>query len=150
LAEKEWKSVFRQMVAAGLLKVDIEGKGGFQLTPKSRPILKGEQKFLVRRDPVSDTKKISSSRKDHQDDSPLTPESEQLWENLRTLRLEVAREQNIPAYVIFHDSTLKEMVRKLPRSLGEMRQIAGIGERKLDLYGERFLAVIREYVQEQN
>ncbi len=55
LAEKEWKSVFRQMVAAGLLKVDIEGKGGFQLTPKSRPILKGEQKFLVRRDPVSDT-----------------------------------------------------------------------------------------------
>jgi ATP-dependent DNA helicase RecQ len=150
LAEKEWKSVFRQMVAAGLLKVDIEGKGGFQLTPKSRPILKGEQKFLVRRDPVSDTNKKSSSLKDHQDDSPLTPESEQLWEKLRTLRLEVAREQNIPAYVIFHDSTLKEMVRKLPRSLGEMRQIAGIGERKLDLYGERFLAVIRAYVQDQN
>jgi ATP-dependent DNA helicase RecQ len=150
LAEKEWKSVFRQMVASGLLTVDIEGKGGFQLTPKSRPILKGEQKFLVRRDTVSDTKKISSSRKDHQDDSPLTPESEQLWEKLRTLRLELAREQNIPAFVIFHDSTLKDMVNCLPRSLQAMRQISGIGERKLELYGERFLACIVEHLEKQD
>ena len=149
LSEKEWKSVFRQMVASGLLKVDIEGKGGFQLTPKSRPIIKGEQKFLVRRDPVSDTKKVSSSRNDHRDDLPLTPESEQLWEKLRALRLELAREQNIPAFVIFHDSTLKELVRNLPRSLGEMRQIPGIGERKLDLYGDRFLTVILEFLKEQ-
>ena len=142
LSEKEWKSVFRQMVASGLLKVDIEGKGGFQLTPKSRPIIKGEQKFLVRRDPVSDNKKVSSSRNDHRDDLPLTPESEQLWEKLRALRLELAREQNIPAFVIFHDSTLKEMVKFLPRSFKEMRQISGIGQRKLDLYGEQFLACI--------
>ena len=149
LSEKEWKSVFRQMVASGLLKVDIEGKGGFQLTPKSRPIIKGEQKFLVRRDPVSDNKKVSSSRNDHRDDLQLTPESEQLWEKLRALRLELAREQNIPAFVIFHDSTLKDLVRNLPRSLGEMRQISGIGERKLDLYGDRFLTVILEFLKEQ-
>jgi ATP-dependent DNA helicase RecQ len=149
LSEKEWKSVFRQMVASGLLKVDIEGKGGFQLTPKSRPIIKGEQKFLIRRDPVSNTKKVSSRRNDHRDDLPLTPESEQLWEKLRALRLELAREQNIPAFVIFHDSTLKDMVRNLPRSLGEMRQIPGIGERKLDLYGDRFLTIILEFLKEQ-
>ena len=149
LSEKEWKSVFRQMVASGLLKVDIEGKGGFQLTPKSRPIIKGEQKFQIRRDPVSDTKKVSSGRNDHRDDLQLTPESEQLWEKLRALRLELAREQNIPAFVIFHDSTLKDLVRNLPRSLGEMRQISGIGERKLDLYGDRFLTVILEFLKEQ-
>ena len=125
LSEKEWKSVFRQMVASGLLKVDIEGKGGFQLTPKSRPIIKGEQKFLVRRDPVSDTKKVSSSRKDHRDDLPLTPESEQLWEKVRALRLELAREQNIPAFVIFHDSTVKELVETCPAALGRCGRFPG-------------------------
>ena len=150
LSEKEWKSVFRQLVASGLLKVDIEGKGGFQLTPKSRPIIKGEQKFKVRRDPVSVTKKSSSSRKNPPDVLPLAPQAMQLWEKLRTLRLELAREHNIPAYVIFHDSTLKEMVNSLPRTLQEMRQIPGIGRRKLDLYGARFLALIQEHVNGNN
>jgi ATP-dependent DNA helicase RecQ len=150
LSDPEWKSVFRQLVAAGHLKVDIEGKGGFQLTPKSRPIIKGEEKFFVRRDPIAVIRKISSNHKDQPDEAPLSPQSLELWEKLRTLRLELAREQNIPAYVIFHDSTLKDLARKLPCSLGEMRQIAGIGQRKLDLYGERFLAVIQEFLREQS
>ena len=144
LSEKEWKSVFRQMVASGLLKVDIEGKGGFQLTPKSRPIIKGEQKFLVRRDPVSVSKKIPAERKSDQADLPLDARSRELWEKLRALRLELAREQNLPAFVIFHDSTLRDMVKCQPQTLQEMRQIPGIGQKKLELYGERFLAVIRE------
>jgi ATP-dependent DNA helicase RecQ len=148
LSESEWKSVFRQMVAADLLKVDIEGKGGFQLTPKSRPIIKGEEKFLVRRDQIAVTSKMTSRQKDLPDEAPLSPQSQELWEKLRTLRLELAREQNIPAYVIFHDSTLKDIARNLPRSLGEMRQIFGIGQRKLDLYGERVLAVIQEFLIE--
>ncbi len=145
LSEKEWKSVFRQMVAAGLLKVDIEGKGGFQLTPKSRPILKGEQKFEVRQDPVSVPKKIPAPNEDDKADLPLNAKSRELWEKLRTLRLELAQEQSIPAFVIFHDSTLRDMVSRLPQSLKEMRQISGIGQRKLELYGERFLSLIREY-----
>jgi ATP-dependent DNA helicase RecQ len=149
LSEKEWKSVFRQMVASGLLKVDIEGKGGFQLTPKSRPIIKGEQNFLVRRDPVPDFKKVPSGRKDPQNDPPFTPQSKQLWENLRALRLELAQEQNIPAFVIFHDSTLKEMVRSLPRTLQQMRQVSGIGQKKLELYGEQFLACILEHLEKE-
>ena len=146
LSEKEWKSVFRQMVASGLLKVDIEGKGGFQLTPKSRPIIKGEQKFLVRRDPVSVTKKITAERKFDQADLPLDAKSRELWEKLRALRLELAREQNIPAFVIFHDSTLRDMVKCQPQTLQEMRQISGIGQRKLELYGEKFLACILEHL----
>ena len=144
LSEKEWKSVFRQMVASGLLKVDIEGKGGFQLTPKSRPIIKGEQKFLVRRDSVVVTKKMTDSQKEQPDQEPLGPQDQELWEKLRTLRLELAREQNLPAYVIFHDSTLRDMVKYQPQTLQEMRQISGIGQRKLELYGQQFLAVIRE------
>jgi ATP-dependent DNA helicase RecQ len=149
LSESEWKSVFRQMVAADLLKVDIEGKGGFQLTPKSRPIIKGEEKFLVRRDQIAVTPKLTSRQKDLPDEAPLSPQSQELWEKLRTLRLELAREQNIPAYVIFHDSTLKDIARNLPRSLGEMRQIFGIGQRKLELYGEQFLASILEYLKKK-
>jgi ATP-dependent DNA helicase RecQ len=144
LSEKEWKSVFRQMVASGLLKVDIEGKGGFQLTPKSRPIIKGEQKFLVRRDPVVVTKKMTDIQKEQPDQEPLGPQDQELWEKLRTLRLELAREQNLPAYVIFHDSTLRDMVKFQPQTLQEMRQISGIGQRKLELYGQQFLAVMRE------
>jgi ATP-dependent DNA helicase RecQ len=66
------------------------------------------------------------------------------------MRLELAKEQNLPAFVIFHDSTLKEMVRSLPRSLKEMQQISGIGQRKLELYGERFLTLIRAYKDNPN
>ncbi len=150
LAEKEWKSVFRQLVAAGLLSVDIEGKGGFRLTPKSRTILKGNQKFQVRQDPVSVHLKASASVKSDRADLPLDVASLDLWEKLRTLRLELAREQNIPAFVIFHDSTLKEMVKCLPQTLQEMRQISGIGQRKLELYGERFLTLIRVYMENPN
>ena len=149
LSEKEWKSVFRQMVASGLLRVDIEGKGGFQLTPKSRPIIKGEQKFLVRRDPVSVAKKITAERKSDQADLPLDPRSRELWEKLRALRLELAREQNLPAFVIFHDSTLRDMVKCQPQTLQEMRQISGIGQRKLELYGKQFLACILELLEKQ-
>jgi ATP-dependent DNA helicase RecQ len=104
---------------------------------------------LVRRDPIPDFKKVPSGRKDPQNDPPFTPQSKQLWENLRALRLELAQEQNIPAFVIFHDSTLKEMVRSLPRTLQQMRQVSGIGQKKLELYGEQFLACILEHLEKE-
>ena len=72
------------------------------------------------------------------------------WEKLRTKRLELARQQNIPAYVIFHDSTLKEMVRRLPRDLEEMALISGIGQRKLELYGGHFLTCILEHLEKHS
>jgi len=148
LTEKEWKSIFRQLVAAGLLKVDIEGKGGLQLTGKSRPIIKGQETFKARRDPVVIPQKSSISKKLPAADLPLDAISLELWEKLRAKRLELAQEQNIPAFVIFHDSTLKEMVKSLPRSFIEMRKISGIGQRKLDLYGEQFLACILKHLKE--
>lgn len=125
-------------------------QGRIPTKPKSRPIIKGEQKFKVRRDPVSLPKKIYASKQLDGLDLPFAANSFQLWENLRTLRLELGREQNIPAYVIFHDSTLKEMVRRLPNSPQQMRQISGIGQRKLDLYGERFLTLICAYKDNPN
>ncbi len=68
-----------------------------------------------------------------------------LWEELRSLRGQIARQNSLPAYVVFHDSTLKEIARRLPDSLEEMGSISGIGQKKLYMYGEQFLEVIAQY-----
>jgi ATP-dependent DNA helicase RecQ len=142
LTEREWKSVFRQLAAAGLIAADIEGKGGFRLTPKSGPVLKGEQKFELRKDraPVKSKKVIAKQARE----AAALPAGE-LWERLRALRREIARIQAVPPYVVFHDSALREMESRRPRSLVELGRIPGIGKRKLELYGGQFLSVIREY-----
>ncbi|MBW2603310.1 MAG: DNA helicase RecQ [Deltaproteobacteria bacterium] len=148
LSQKEWKSIFRQLVAGGLLSVDLESKGGFKLTDKSWPVLKGEQNIEFRKDPTPTKKKppARSARKHENDFSD--PASMDLWEKLRDLRLELANEQGIPPFIIFHDRTLRELVSHLPRSLEEMRGISGIGDRKLDLYGDRFLDLIIEHIRQ--
>ncbi|SPF33921.1 ATP-dependent DNA helicase RecQ [Syntrophobacter sp. SbD1] len=148
LSEREWKSVFRQLVAAGLLSIDIDGKGGFRLSPLSRPVLRGEQKFELRKDPVPIKSKKAPKPKNERIDLPADSTSTELWEKLRALRLDIAKKQSIAPFIIFHDSTLKEMVKYLPRSLEEMKEISGIGQRKLELYGEEFLALIQEHLEE--
>lgn len=150
LSKKEWKSIFRQLIAAGLLFVDLESKGGFKLTAKSWPILKGEQSVRFRKDPAPlKTKKPSRiTRKPEYEFSDQT--SVALWEKLRALRLTLSKEQNIPPYIVFHDRTLKELVARLPQSLEEMRGISGIGEHKLTLYGNKFLDLIIEHVRHNN
>ncbi|HOV88318.1 MAG TPA: RQC domain-containing protein, partial [Syntrophobacteraceae bacterium] len=145
LSEGEWKSVFRQLVAAGLLSVDIEGKGGFRLASPSRPVLRGEHRFELRKDPVPAKSKKTSRPKPERGSVPSDSISGELWEQLRSLRLEIAREQAIAPFLVFHDTTLKEMVKHLPRSLEEMRGISGVGQKKLELYGDRFLSIIRKH-----
>ena len=76
--------------------------------------------------------------------SPLPPGDEALWQRLRSRRLELAREQGVPPYVIFHDATLMDMVRRRPRNLAELGQIPGVGRSKLERYGETFLKVVTE------
>jgi len=139
LSVAEWKSVFRQLIAADLLSVDISGYGGFQLTSKSRPVLKGEKEVFFRKDPV--TQKKTKRKK------PVTisdnPAVQELWPRLRELRREIANEQNKAPYLIFHDKTLLEMAGKQPQTLEELREISGVGAAKLTQYGERFLAVLK-------
>jgi len=144
LSEREWKSVFRQLAAAGLISADIEGKGGFRLTPKSGPVLRGEQKFELRKDPVPVKSKKAAARQAREKAAPADLE---LWERLRTLRLAIAKSQSVPPYVVFHDSTLREMERRRPQSLDELARIPGIGKRKLETYGKQFLDLIREYLE---
>lgn len=149
LSKQEWKSVFRQLVAAGLLSVDLEGKAGFHLAPRAWPVLRGEEKFALRKDPEPVTpERRSRMRPDRRrPDLPSAPTSGELWEKLRTLRLEIARKQGIAPFIIFHDSTLREMARTLPRTIEDMSEVSGIGERKLELYGKQFLDLILDHLQ---
>ncbi len=138
---KAWRGVFRQLVAAGLLEVDSEGFGGLRLTDASRAVLTGAQTVTLRKE--------LPSKKRERDGGPRTgvPVQSQdlhLFRALRDLRARLAREQNVPAYVIFHDSTLRNIAEKRPESMGELGQVGGIGGAKLERYGADVLDVIRE------
>ncbi len=141
LSQQEWRGVFRQLISRGLLAVDHEGHGGLHLTDASRPVLRGEERLLLRRDTRPD--KIKKTRSTRSARRPFATEADQrLWEALRTRRLELARKQGVPPYVVFHDATLAEMVERRPQSLGDLARISGVGERKLSAYGADFVGVI--------
>lgn len=141
---KQWRSIFRQLIAAGFLKVDLEGYGGLQLTEASRKILTGQSTISFRKDPIRPKKaaKIERIKTSRVLEGAY---QNQIFEALRELRLELAQKQNLPPYMIFHDSTLKDMVLQMPRTLTEMRRVSGVGERKLEKYGDDFLKVIQNY-----
>jgi ATP-dependent DNA helicase RecQ len=138
-AEGEWRSLFRQMVARGLVDIDIEGFGGLRLNDSCRPLLKGEVSLELRRDlkPQTTTKSSTS-----QASQLVRGEEREQWEALRTLRRKLAQEHSVPPYVIFPDSTLLEMLREQPTTLAEMGRVSGVGARKLERYGQAFLEVL--------
>ncbi|MEZ5566318.1 MAG: DNA helicase RecQ [Gammaproteobacteria bacterium] len=150
LDARAWRGVFRQLIARGLLSVDVEGHGGLHLTDTCRAVLRGEETLWLRREvaPVRAPRSRSkSARKDGASSSGTStrftaPADVELWEALRALRMELAKAQNVPPYVVFHDVTLAEMVRRRPQSLNELGDLTGIGERKLAAFGDRFLALI--------
>lgn len=142
LAPKEWASVFRQLVAMGHLAVDAKGYGSLRLTPSGTAILQQQQTVLLRKDPLP-TRERRKRRTADAGVAPLRTDEQGLWEALRACRLALAQEAGVPPYVIFHDSTLREMLRVRPRTLGQFGTLPGIGERKLARFGEAFLAVLR-------
>ncbi len=143
LDEKQWRSVFRQLVAKALVEVDFEGYGCLKLTEACRPILRGEQALMLRKD-VQKTK----SKRDQYEKRPADHADSALWNALRAKRKQLADEQDVPPYVIFHDATLMAMVERRPRTHQQLGQISGIGERKLALYGDEFLAVLAQFDDE--
>lgn len=133
-----WQSVFRQLVAAGHVVADPERFGGLALTEKCRPLLKGQDTIAFRLDPVQKTSKKLSK-------APLRDDIDVgIWEALRAHRRELAEVQGVPPYVIFHDSTLQAMAEQMPSSLAEFGALPGVGERKLEKYGDGFLQIIRQ------
>jgi ATP-dependent DNA helicase RecQ len=139
-----WRSVYRQLIAHGLLAVDIEGHGGLHLTEACRAVLRGEHAVWLRRDikPVkTKTEKLKAERKARTlfDD----PNAQRLWDALRARRRQLAEQQGVPPYVVFHDATLAAMVEQRPQSMHELSYISGVGARKLEAYGPYFLEILR-------
>ncbi len=143
--EKQWRSVFRQLLAAGLLEADAEGYGTLRLTPASRAVLRGDQHVKLREDarPERASRRRHDSKRAAGGGSLGIEAYEQpLWDELRALRTQLAKQQGVPPYVVFHDATLLAMLRALPSNEDELAGISGVGEAKLKRYGRDFLAVI--------
>jgi ATP-dependent DNA helicase RecQ len=136
----QWRSIYRQLVAANLLSVDMSGFGSLCLTEKSYPLLRGEHTIAFRNDPAKSPKKSKTSLK--RDPKLLPTPTDSLWQALKNKRLDLARDQGVPPYVIFHDSSLIEIHAKKPQNLNEFATISGVGESKLQRYGEIFIKVI--------
>ncbi|MBK1646544.1 DNA helicase RecQ [Thiocapsa imhoffii] len=144
LSAEQWKSVFRQLVAMGLIAVDLAGHGALRLTEHSRPVLRGERGIQFRQDP--DRKRSSGAERRAANalssDPPSDPEASALWQALRDYRRQLALEQDVPSYHIFNDATLREILAYRPRNLDELSRISGVGEMKLNHFGAGFLRLL--------
>jgi len=144
LSPAEWSSVFRQLVAMNLMSVDAE-HGGLALTADANEIMDGKKAVLLRKDPLPRREKKAKKDKKGTTFPVMSSRDEELWEALKALRMSIARRVGVPPYVIFHDTTLKEMVQTRPSSLGDLETVFGVGEQKLARYGEEFLKVIQAH-----
>ena len=145
LDARQWRGVFRQLVARGLLSPDLEGYGSLRLTAAAQPVLRGDETVHLRQEPDR-TQRSASRRADasgNRRSLDIAPHEESLWNALRDTRAKLAKEQGVPAYVIFHDATLYAMLRERPKDREALAMISGIGALKLERYGARFLAVLR-------
>lgn len=141
LSEQAWRGVLRQLLAMNILAVDHEGYGTLALTDASRPVLKGETTLMFRRESEKSARqaRVAKPRAAQPD---LPPEAQHRFENLRAWRAEVARSHGVPAYVIFHDATLRELALACPQTLDDLGHISGVGVRKRDAYGEEVLRCV--------
>jgi len=141
LREPEWRAVVRQLLAQGLLAVEGD-YGSLVLTESSAEVLGGDRQVLLRREPErAAAAKVRSTRKA----APVVDmpaEAAPLFERLRAWRAGVAKEQGVPAYVIFHDATLRQIATQRPASLADLGTVSGVGENKLAKYGEGVLEVL--------
>jgi ATP-dependent DNA helicase RecQ len=143
--QAQWHSIYRQLIAANLLMVDMTSFGSLRLTEKSHPLLKGEQTIALRKDPEKAPKtKAQAKREQRYNDTP----QDALWQALKNRRLELAKQQGVPPYIIFHDSTLIEIHQRKPQDLNEFATISGVGQSKLLRYGDAFIEVVRGEVAE--
>jgi ATP-dependent DNA helicase RecQ len=146
LDEKGWRAVFRQLAALGLLTADSEGHGSLRLAASSRAVLTGNQTVRLRLQPERKkaTTKTNAAREDKSATlDPVDPASRALWARLRAWRTQAAKTHGVPAYVVFHDATLAELLRLHPKTKNELREVPGIGARKLESYGDDLLMILR-------
>ena len=136
-----WRSLYRQLIARAYLQVDVEGYGSIRLTEKCRDILKGHKTIYFRQS-VKTGKSATSNRRAKRATLELKDHDLPLFDALKALRTELASQQNVPPYVVFHDRTLIAMAKDRPANTLEMELISGVGVKKLERYGNEFLNVI--------
>ncbi|WP_242910970.1 DNA helicase RecQ [Actinomadura terrae] len=141
LREAEWRGVVRQLLAQGLIAVESE-HGTLVQTDASADVLRGERKVMMRREAERPAAKAAKTAKAAKAVIELPPEAVPIFERLRAWRGATAKEQGVPAYVIFHDATLREIATAQPSSLAELGQISGVGENKLAKYGDQVLETL--------
>jgi len=140
LRDTEWRGIVRQLLAQGLLAVEGD-YGTLVLTDTSAQVLRKQRPVMLRREPER-AAKAPRTRKAAEPAASLPPDAAALFERLRGWRAATAKEQGVPAYVIFHDATLREIAITSPSSLAELGKITGIGETKLARYGQQLLDAI--------
>lgn len=147
VSDKQWGSILRQLTAAGFIKVDIQNYGQIKLTDKSTPLLKGKLEIVFRKDPEPILYGRKKSRKDFAKSKDASSGDANLYAVLRKLRTEIAEELNYAPYMILHNKALEDMVKVQPKNMAEMGQVYGMGQKKLMMFGRRFLDVIQSYRQ---
>jgi len=150
-SEAEWRAILRQTIALGLVSVDYDAYNALKLTDAAKPVLRGVQAVQLRQyqKPVKPQRSSSggrggSSRPKGYVESDLSTLEQAIFDKLRWWRVETARKHNVPAYVIFHDTTMREIAKARPGSLGDLRGVSGVGEKKLETYGAEIVALIAE------
>ena len=142
--KNEWRSIVRQMVATGFVRLDIAGYGAIGLTDKGRTLLRGDGEFLYRADTVI-AQTPARERREGGVEAPgreLGGADTALLAKLKALRLELAKARGVPAYIVFPDRTLVDIVRRRPRTEVEFAEVNGVGAAKLKQFAEPFLAAL--------
>lgn len=140
--QKEWQSIIRQLVARNFLYADMDAHGGLKITDQGMVFLKGQKNIQLRLEPKMTTSSSKTSNKTKPMVSLDKKEDQELFTELKALRLSIAKENNIPPYVVFHDKTLIEMAKNRPSTLLDMSLISGVGQSKLNKYGQIFINAI--------
>ena len=146
-SEAEWRALLRQMIALGLVSVDYENFSSLKLTEESRAVLRGEAKVQLRQYKKAE-KAVKHKRQSAKDfaEANLDDLEQKIFERLRWWRVETAKAHNTAAFIIFHDSTLREIAKAKPRSLEDLRGVTGVGAKKLESYGEELVSLIAEFL----
>ena len=140
--KNDWRSLIRQMVATGILRLDIAGYGALQITDKGHALLRGDGAFRYRQDTVAANPATPRNAARQHPEHQLSEDEAALLGVLKALRLELARERGVPAYIVFPDRTLIDMARRRPRTEAEFAEVKGVGAAKLREFSQPFLAAI--------
>jgi ATP-dependent DNA helicase RecQ len=144
-SKNEWRSIFRQLQGAGIIALEVGSYGRWTITEEGHRVLKGAAGVELRKEALLPGRQKGPRGATAAALADVAPADNALFEALRQCRSELAKDQRVPAYVVFADRTLLDMVRLRPRNMSEMAMVHGVGQAKLQQYGEAFLAVIRRH-----